>query len=155
MRYLLPILMLGCQSTQGGWAVFPFCQSDSGDTKHGGGARSGSVEVQRHASDTDGRRSAVRDQRQPGLDSSSLGHRTHSSHGDSGKGAGVADIRIHTHSRTLRDSGSGGPELQGDQNMDQVVSFLAIASGYIIAFAVGAWIGRPILGLLSNRILRK
>jgi membrane protein DedA with SNARE-associated domain len=39
--------------------------------------------------------------------------------------------------------------------MDQVVSFLAIASGYIIAFAVGAWIGRPILGLLSNRILRK
>jgi membrane protein DedA with SNARE-associated domain len=39
--------------------------------------------------------------------------------------------------------------------MDQVISFLALASGYIIAFAVGAWIGRPLLELLSNRILRK
>jgi membrane protein DedA with SNARE-associated domain len=39
--------------------------------------------------------------------------------------------------------------------MDQVVSFLAIASGYIIAFAVGAWIGRPLLGLLTDRIFKK
>ena len=139
----------------GGWAVFPFCQGDSGVTKHGCGARSRSAQVQRDDSYTDGRRSAVRDERQPGLDSGSLGHSTHSRDGGSGKGSGIANLRIHNDSRTLRDSRNGGTQFQGDQNMDQVISFLALSSGYIIAFAVGAWIGRPLLELLSNRILRK
>jgi membrane protein DedA with SNARE-associated domain len=39
--------------------------------------------------------------------------------------------------------------------MDIVTSFLAVSSGYIIAFAVGAWIGRPLLGLLTDRIFKK
>jgi len=39
--------------------------------------------------------------------------------------------------------------------MEQISNFLAISSGYVIAFAVGAWIGRPLLGLLSDRIFKK
>jgi hypothetical protein len=39
--------------------------------------------------------------------------------------------------------------------MEQVFALLTVASGYLIAFAAGAWIGRPLLELLSNRILRK
>lgn len=39
--------------------------------------------------------------------------------------------------------------------MDQILGFLAVASGYIISFAAGAWIGRPVLELLANKILRK
>ena len=89
------------------------------------------------------------------MDSGSLGDSTHGLNGGSGESAGIADISFHNDRRTLRDSRSGGPELQGDQNMDQVISFLAIASGYIIAFAVGAWIGRPLLGLLTDRIFKK
>jgi membrane protein DedA with SNARE-associated domain len=50
---------------------------------------------------------------------------------------------------------SSGPQLQGDSNMDQIISFIAVASGYVIAFAIGAWIGRPLLGLLTDRIFKK
>lgn len=39
--------------------------------------------------------------------------------------------------------------------MDLISQVLAVAGGYIIAFAVGAWIGRPLLELLSSRIFRK
>jgi hypothetical protein len=89
------------------------------------------------------------------LDPGSLGDSTHGYDGGSSEGAGIANLRIHNDRRTLRDRRSRGVELQGDQNMDQVISFLAIASGYIIAFAVGAWIGRPLLGLLTDRIFKK
>jgi hypothetical protein len=89
------------------------------------------------------------------LDPGSLGDSTHSYDGGSGEGAGIANLRIHNDRRTLHNSRRRGTELQGDQNMGQVISFLAIASGYIIAFAVGAWIGRPLLGLLTDRIFKK
>ena len=32
---------------------------------------------------------------------------------------------------------------------------LTVASGYVIAFGIGAWIGRPILNFVTNRIFKK
>jgi membrane protein DedA with SNARE-associated domain len=39
--------------------------------------------------------------------------------------------------------------------MDHVYAFLTVASGYMLSFAVGAWIGRPLLDRLVQKILGK
>ncbi len=67
----------------------------------------------------------------------------------------LGDVRVSI-DRNARDGrGRGGLQLQGVPNMDLISQVLAVAGGYIIAFAVGAWIGRPLLELLSSRIFRK
>ena len=137
------------------WAVAPFCQGGDRVTTQRNGTCIGTIEVQRHAVDLDRRRSTLRDEGQQGLDSCSLGHRSDCTYGDSGEDPRIADICIHDDRRPLLDSRRGGIKFQGVTNMADFTSLLAVASGYIIAFAIGAWIGRPLLGLLTDKIFKK
>ena len=67
----------------------------------------------------------------------------------------LGDLRLPLDCNPRDGRGDCGLQLQGDPNMDLISQVLAVAGGYVIAFAVGAWIGRPLLELLSSRIFRK
>ena len=86
------------------------------------------------------------------MDTDSTGHRSDSSHGDLGKRAEFAYVHIFSDRGSLSDGRNRGTQPQGDPAMDQVFAFLTVASGYIIAFAAGAWIGQPVFSWLRNRL---
>lgn len=136
-------------------AIAPFCEVDSRSTRHRYGARTQPVEVQRHDLDTDGQRVAVHHARPQGLDSDSVGRGPDDTDGDLGNGAEFATVYLHTDSGPLSDGSGGRFEPQGVWTMEQVFALLTVASGYVIAFGIGAWIGRPILELVTNRIFKK
>jgi hypothetical protein len=139
----------------GGWTVSPFCQSGGGVTEYGSSPSPRPAQVQRDGSDTDGQCVAVHHARPKGVDSDSVGRGPNHTDGDLSNGAEFASVHLHTDSGPLSDGRGGRVEPQGVQTMEQVFALLTVASGYLIAFAVGAWIGRPILGLLKDQIFNK
>ena len=89
------------------------------------------------------------------MDTDSYRGGANGSHGDFGDGAGLANFHLQSDGNGLHRGSGRGFEPQGVSHMDQILTFVSVASGYIIAFAVGAWIGRPVLEILASKILRK
>ena len=114
-----------------------------------------STAVQRDNFDTNGSSVAFRESGDTRLDSSGIGRGLGRTDGISNDCACKSSDGVRTCCRSDTDGHSGRAKFQGDPIMDQVLGFLAVASGYIISFAAGAWIGRPVLELLASKILRK
>ena len=112
-----------------------------------------STAVQWHHPDPDRCSSAVCVEGGAWADPTGTGCGTDCADGHTGEPAGIRDTELGADCRTGAVSGPGISKLQGDQIMDHIYAFLTVASGYLLSFAVGAWIGRPLLDRLVRRIL--
>ena len=146
---------LGIVPVYAGGILLPFSAIGGRESTDGNGTGSVSSPLFGNDLDSNGERSPLRDSRKTGVDSDSIGGGVDGLDGDSGNGARLANFHLQSDGSSLHRRSSSGLEPQGVSNMDQVFTFLSVASGYVISFAVGAWIGRPLLESLASKILRK
>jgi hypothetical protein len=138
----------------GGRLFYPFCV-ERDRTRHGNGESLKPVEVLRNNSNFDGSGSTLYNARAERLDTDSNRSSLDDSNGVLSDGAKLANFRLYDHRGSMPNGRNSGGKPKGVPNMEQISNFLAIASGYVIAFAVGAWIGRPLLALVTERIFKK
>jgi hypothetical protein len=138
----------------GGQLFSPFCVERRG-SGYGDGEGSKSSKVLRNYPNFDGSGSTLYNSGSERLDTDSNGSSLNDTNGVLSDGAKLADFRLYDHRSSLPHGWNSGGKPKGVPNMEQISNFLAISSGYVIAFAVGAWIGRPLLSLLTDRIFKK